>query len=128
MSEFVGVAKIYALIDNEDRPFYVGCTVQDIQIRLDAHLYEAMKSLSWSNRLKIKKIRSLKFKVGVRILDYMCVAGKTGFHASRKASELEKKWIKRLLSEGYDLCNSTHGARPTKRGEKMRMILSAEQI
>lgn len=122
---FEGLAKIYALTDNEDRPFYVGCTVQDLELRKSGHVYEAMKNDAWMNQFKNDKIRSLKFKIGVRILDSVPVKGKNKRAAQRMASKQEKYWIKKLLSEGFELCNRVHGNIKYVRGEKMRMISAA---
>lgn len=120
MKGFEGFAKIYALTDDQDLPFYIGCTIQELEKRREMHVYEAMKSLTYNNQFKIGKIRSLKYKIGIRILESIPVKGKNGKAAQLKGTANEKKWIKKLLSEGYELCNRVHGNIVCKRGDKTK--------
>lgn len=118
---FIGLAKIYALVDENDTAFYVGCTVQDLKVRLYAHIKEAQKNEVWANALKNNKIRSLDYKISIRQLDSRVVRGENGKRALLKAAKVEQGWIKRFLDAGFELCNRTHANSDFKQGCKLRI-------
>lgn len=122
MEGFDGFAKIYALTDKNNVPFYVGCTVQELLTRRSGHITEASKSYFSGNILKNEKIRSLNFKVRIRLLFLLDVKAETKWIAQRSCRRFERYWIKRLLDEGYELCNRVHGNISWKRGDKLRLI------
>lgn len=123
---FDGFAKIYALTDRNNVPFYVGCTVQELMTRRSGHITEASKGYWYGNAIKNEKIRSLQFKIRVRLLFLIDVKAETKWIAQRSCRSFERYWIKRLLSEGYELCNRVHGNIPWKPGDKLRMIKKAQ--
>lgn len=96
--------KIYTLTDYNNRPFYVGCTVHELESRLKGHLYEARFDRTHCNILKNQKIRSLDFEVMIKAL--FIVPADKGYYFRRTAMKAETVWINKMLSEGYELCNS----------------------
>lgn len=105
MEGFEGFAKIYVLTDRHIVPFYVGCTVQELMTRRSGHITEARKNMSFTNPVKNEKIRSLDFKIRVRLLFLIHVKAETKWLAQRSCAHIERYWIRRLINEGYELCN-----------------------
>lgn len=107
-AQFEGFAKIYTLTDYDNNPFYVGCTVHSLIDRLKSHLSEAKRNRTYTNVIKNEKIRSLNFRVRIKTLFIVPVGSKGGnrYDAQRSALRIETEWIRKLLSEGFELCNS----------------------
>lgn len=118
---FVGVARVYGLVGENDEVFYVGCTVKGLQHRLDAHLYEAKKNDCWMNTEKNHIIRSLDYEVTIKELASKPVKGKNAYVAQRKAANLERMWIRRFIDAGFKLCNRVHGDTDYTKGNKQRI-------
>lgn len=102
---FEGFAIIYALTDDNDKIFYIGCTIQELGKRMKAHLVEAKMNMPYTNRLKNNKIRSLDYKIRIKELDRAFVSGRNKTCAQRSAMPIENIWIKKFSREGIDLCN-----------------------
>ena len=119
--QFVGEAKIYALIDNNEKVFYIGCTIQDVEVRVASHVYEAMKNLPYTNLLKNLIIKNSDYKITYRVLDKKVVKGKDAKTARRKAEFIESMWIKRCLELGYELTNRVYASSDYYKGSKERI-------
>jgi hypothetical protein len=113
-------AKIYTLSDFSGNVFYVGCTVNPIDLRLQSHLNGARSlnpntSKYSSNSSKSIKIREMEFNVAITIVDMKWVTSEfDGADAIKKAFELEKEWIKKYIDLGYSLCNREARSRKEK--------------
>jgi len=121
MSVFVGEAKIYALIDNNQEVFYIGCTIQPVETRVAGHVYEAMKNLPYTNLLKNLRIKNSGYKISHRVLETKVVKGKDAASARRKAELLESRWIKKCLEIGYELTNRVYANTDYSKGSKERI-------
>lgn len=98
-------AKIYTLTDFDNNVFYVGCTTVGLKQRLQQHLSSCNSYDSWSNSLKVQKIRSLNFRVRINELETVVVFATNRRCASRKAEVYERRWIKKFEGMGIELCN-----------------------
>lgn len=123
MDRFDGFAKIYALTDRNNVPFYVGCTVQELMTRRTGHITEARKNHRYTNAVKNEKIRSLDFKIRIRLLFLIHVKAETKHLAQRSCYIFERYWLKRFLKKGYQLCNGNGIKGIKKRQWKPETIL-----
>lgn len=99
---FGAYAKIYTLMDIDGGVFYVGCTTQPLQQRLNLHILQS-KRIGKSD--KDKKIKSLQYKVIIKEVDRMWVTAIKGQWALAKAKYLEGQWIIKYKEMGFDLTN-----------------------
>lgn len=106
MKKNYGFVKIYTLTDLENIPFYVGCTVLELRVRMMNHIYDSRLDKTYSNVLKNNKIRSLNFQIKIKALFIVPVDNCRGYLARRRGEQIETYWIQRMLTEGYELCNS----------------------
>lgn len=106
-STFFGAyAKIYSLSDEKGNVFYVGCTGHQMSKRLQSHISEAKSNHNYTNQRKNNFIRSLDYKVVATVLDMVWVTGRKCTDALGPARDIEKEWIDKYTSLGYDLCNA----------------------
>lgn len=119
---FCGVATIYALCDENDTVFYVGCTTKDPKVRLYGHIQEAKANEVWQNQHKNNKIRSLNYVVFVRVLEAFPVKGSTVHAARKKGEKVERLWIKAFLRMGAELTNKVHGNFKYIKGGKIKRL------
>jgi hypothetical protein len=105
--EFFGAyAKIYTLSDENDNVFYVGSTVKRLETRLAQHISNAKRNKKYGNKRKDDIIRKLNYKIMATIVDMLWVTAQREKDLKHKADSLERKWIQKYASLGYDLCNS----------------------
>lgn len=102
---FGAFAKVYTLSDESGNIFYVGCTTSNIQLRTAQHLSEARTNARYGNKKKNDLIKSLNFKIVVKIVDMLWVTARKSSDTIRQTTELENSWIVKFHSLGYDLCN-----------------------
>lgn len=100
-------ARIYALTDNDDNVFYVGCTLKSLNNRLIQHISATKTHDGWANSRKNQKIRSLNYQVKIKELESFAVVGKEKREAQRNAAAFENKWINKFLKDGVELTNCT---------------------
>ena len=104
-SVFCGYGKIYTLADKVGNVFYVGCTTQNIEVRVGAHISEArVRSRGGKMNRKCARIIELNYEIYATIVDMQYVAYYKQ-SATDKLYPLEKKWIEKYISLGYNLCN-----------------------
>lgn len=104
---FGAYAKVYTLSDENGNVFYVGCTLQKMETRIAGHIYEASGNKPSTNQKKNSVIKSLNYKVVVKIVDMLWVTASTRKSAARQreVKTLESEWILKFYNLGYDLCN-----------------------
>lgn len=104
---FGAYAKVYTLSDENGNVFYVGCTLQKMETRIGGHIYEACGNKPSTNQKKNSVIRSLNYKVVVKIVDILWITASTRKSAARQREikVLEAEWILKFYNLGYDLCN-----------------------
>lgn len=104
---FGAYAKVYTLSDQNGNVFYVGCTLQKMETRIAGHIYDACGNKYSTNQKKNSVIRSLNYKVVVKIVDILWVTASTRKSAARQREikVLEAEWILKFYNLGYDLCN-----------------------
>ncbi len=93
---------IYAFIDGDGKPFYVGKT-NDLRIRKQAHLYEVKKG---DTLPKYNKLRRL-INEGLNFSDLVTIIEEGISHEEIDSKEIFH--IRRLREEGYKLKNLTDG-------------------
>lgn len=98
-------AKIYTLSDTSGNVFYVGCTIQDLIIRLRMHLSNARASNGTTNRKKDRIIRELNYKVVINMVDSIWVTGDNKKLLHHKGRFLESEWILKFHTIGHRLTN-----------------------
>jgi hypothetical protein len=105
---FGAYAKIYTLSDDLGNVFYVGCTVKRLEVRLAQHISNAKLNKKYGNKRKDEHIRSLNYKITATIVDMLWVTAQREKDLKHKADNLERKWIQKYASLGYDLCNGRY--------------------
>lgn len=104
--EFYGAyAKIYTLSDESGNVFYVGSTVKRLEIRLAQHISNAKCNKKYGNKRKDELIRNLDYKITATIVDMLWVTAQREKDLKHMADKLERQWIQKYASLGYDLCN-----------------------
>lgn len=104
--EFYGAyAKIYTLADENGNVFYVGVTTMRLEARLANHISVAKNNKSYGNKRKDAHIRKLNYKITATIVDMVWVSGGVKKDLVHQADKLEKEWIEKYRSLGYNLVN-----------------------
>lgn len=102
---FGAYAKVYTMSDDKGNVFYVGCTVKSVENRTAQHISEARTGAAYSNKKKNEIIKSLNFKIVVKIVDMLWVTGSKAQKTMSQTNELENMWIIKFHNLGYELCN-----------------------
>lgn len=107
--------KVYTLTGKDDKVFYVGCTINDVEKRLYQHIVEAKKFVGW-NKMPLKNYAIIMndFEVFATVVEIIKIDAVDGKEAKFKAEEFEKKWIIEFQNAGVDLCNSRNTVRKDK--------------
>ena len=100
---YVANGIVYALYDNDDKVYYIGCTLGTIENRVAGHVADAKANRS--NKERNAVIQSQKFEVVARIISRHWVTGLFQSMAYRKLTHFEDKCIEDHLELGYPLCN-----------------------
>lgn len=98
-------AKIYTLSDESGDVFYVGSTTKRLEIRLAQHISNAKQNKKYGNKRKDELIRKLNYKIIATIVDMLWVTAQREKDLKHMADKLERQWIQKYASLGYDLCN-----------------------
>lgn len=105
-SSFVcGYAKIYTLADKNGNVFYVGATIQDLEMRLRMHIWETKNISSQYLSEKQLMIKELNYEVVATIVDKIYVTGTHFVNAIVKARHKEIEWINKFRSMGHKITN-----------------------
>lgn len=101
----IAFGKVYSLADLEGNVFYVGSTTGDMYSRLSQHLSQARSKFTKDKTEKSKRIKSLNFKVVAKIIQLQWLIPYSPIYNVKSLARLEKKWIIKFFSLGYELCN-----------------------
>lgn len=115
-----GYAFIYVLTDLFDNVFYVGCTIQPIEKRLQVHIIESRASRPNTNKAKIEKIRSLDYNVKIKEIARVWVKGYKGYEMNAGGRKLEREWMLKYHRMGCDLTNGKELALAIKYDSRSR--------
>ena len=96
---------VYALCDNKDKVFYIGCTVTDMETRFKAHI---AKAKMYPETKCLKRIVKLNFEISYRILYSPDKKYKYRRTARRIAEKHEKVEIEKCLRNKIKLYNTVH--------------------
>lgn len=131
---FKEYAKIYFLSGKDGVPFYVGVTLNDPKVRLNAHINEAKVNRVYSNREKNLAIQNRNFKISITVIDTVWVTAGSPSKLKGRASQIDHPWILKYRSLGYDLVNIHPYVKPVyfisivrRRVKRGRMPSSAQE-
>lgn len=105
-SFFVGIAKIYALSDNNGSVFYIGCTIKSLDERKGGHIRDA--KYNNGNKKKNEIIRSLNYDFIITQIDQKYVTARWSNDTVSQSLPLERYWIAKYEEMGADLCNISY--------------------
>ncbi len=91
---------VYTLLDTSGNIFYVGCT-NDLDSRLIEHVANSKSGIPNDKDNRILEILN---KGGYPVIKEI-----ERFENEKDAKKSEAYWIKKLISEGHNLCNILHG-------------------
>lgn len=101
----IAQAKIYSLADQHGNVFYIGFTVNRMEVRLGQHISAAKNNTKYTNKRKNELIRRLDYEIVCTVIDMAWFTGENKYQLRDKARKLEKQWVKKYFDLGYQLCN-----------------------
>ena len=108
------LVRVYKLIDDAGKPFYVGRTSRKLHERLNDHISASKKS-KCPRAIRIKELIDSGFRPSIELLDEKIC------YTRDDAEKLEQKWID-IISDVLELTNSTSSQRGAFFGEYGRDI------